>query len=411
MFKHYLISCAAIGLFILAISCDSPSGPRSNLDAQTPAMFAVKVLLDENAAKISFNARGDYRVIDPETTVVINEIQSPAFITIVADGNGIKAGFKKYNSKRLIFQPALDTPFAINDNQPYHGYLEIIVNPDKKTFMVINGVSLEDYIAGVVASEMPSYWETEALKAQAIAARTYVLYIKTKFGKNRPWDVKATQASQVYKGMRAETMRSNDAVNGTAGKVINCQMDDWDLFPTYYSSVCGGHTEDSVNVFGDEFFPLQGVDCPYCRFNTRPSLFFWPDAAFDKKTVNDNIFAKYPSLKELGTIDKIEPEKVSTYPGGMSRIISVRLTGSTGKIGYLRGEDLRLSIDPSGSKIQSTCCTIISLRDEVLFIAGKGFGHGVGMCQYGAREMARQGKTAEEILNYYYPGNRIKRLY
>jgi stage II sporulation protein D len=410
MFKHYLISFAAIGLFILAICCDSPSGPQSDLNAQTPAMFGVKVLLNDSVSKVSFNARGDYRVIDPETTTVASVIQSSNFLDIVADGNGIKAGYKKYNSRHLVFQPALDTPFAINDNQAYHGNLEIIVNQDQ-TLMVINSVSLEDYIAGVVASEMPSYWETEALKAQAIAARTYVLYIKTKFGKNRPWDVKATQSNQVYKGMRAETMRTNDAVSSTAGKVLTCQMEDWELFPAYYSSVCGGHTEDSLNVFGDEFFPLQGVDCPWCRFNTRPSLFFWPDAAFDKQTVNDNIFTKYPSLKELGSIDKIEPAKESAYPGGLSRIISVRLTGSSGKIGYLRGEDLRLAIDPTGTKIQSTCCTIISMKNEFLFIAGKGFGHGVGMCQYGAREMARQGKTFEEILNFYYPGNRIKRLY
>jgi stage II sporulation protein D len=411
MFKHYAISFVVIAAFILAICCYSPSGPISNLSAQTPEMFAVKVLLNESVTKISFNARGDYRVADPEKLTVISETQKPDFITIVVDGNCIKAGFKKYNSRHLVFQPAVDTPFAINENQQFHGNLELIVNPDNKTLMVINSLSLEDYLAGVVASEMPSYWETEALKAQAVAARTYVLYIKSKHGKNRPWDVKATQANQVYKGIRAETMRTNDAVNATAGLVLNCQNEDWDLFPAYYSSVCGGHTEDSVNVFGDEFFSLQGVDCPWCRYNTKPSLFYWPDATFDKETVNENIFDRYPSLQELGTIDKIEPAKESSYAGGLSRIISVRLTGSTGKVGYLRGEDLRLAVDPSGQKIQSTCCTIISMKDEFLFIAGKGFGHGVGLCQYGAREMARQGKTYKEILDFYYPGNRFKQLY
>jgi stage II sporulation protein D len=411
MFKHYVISFVAIGIFILAICCYSPSGPISNLSAQTPQMYAVKVLLDDSVKKISFNARGDYRVIDPETITVISEIKASNFITITVDSNCIKAGFKKYDSRHLIFQPASDMPFAINDNVPYHGSLELIVNPDNKTMQVINGVSLEDYIAGVVASEMPSYWESEALKSQAIAARTYVLYIKSKFGKNRPWDVKATQASQVYKGMRAETMRTNDAVTSTSGMVLSCQMADWELFPTYYSSVCGGHTEDSVNVFGDDQFPLQGVDCPWCRFNTKPSLFYWPDVTFDKETVTKNIFARYPALKELGSIEKIEPAKSSTYQGGLSRITSVRLTGSTGKIGYLRGEDMRLAIDLTGSKIQSTCCTIITMKDEFLFIAGKGFGHGVGLCQYGAREMARQGKTYKEILDFYYPGSRIKLLY
>ena len=185
MFKHYLISFVIIGIFILAVCYYSPSVPISNLSAQTPEMYAVKVLLDDSVQKISFNARGDYRVIDPQTITVISENQASNFTTITVDGNSIKVGFKKYNSRHLVFQPASDAPFAINDNVPYHGSLELIVNPDNKTMQVINGVSLEDYIAGVVASEMPSYWEMEALKAQAIAARTYCLYIKTKFGKNR----------------------------------------------------------------------------------------------------------------------------------------------------------------------------------------------------------------------------------
>jgi stage II sporulation protein D len=93
------------------------------------------------------------------------------------------------------------------------------------------------------------------------------------------------------------------------------------------------------------------------------------------------------------------------------RIVSVKLTGSTSKTAYLRAEDLRLAIDSTGIKIQSASCIIVSLGKEFLFIAGEGFGHGVGLCQYGAREMARQGKTAQEILNFYYPNSRIKTLY
>jgi stage II sporulation protein D len=127
--------------------------------------------------------------------------------------------------------------------------------------------------------------------------------------------------------------------------------------------------------------------------------------------VTKNILDKYPALIELGQIVKIEPSKESKYDNNFRRIVSVKLTGSTGKTAFLRAEDLRLAIDPSGAKIQSTCCTIVSLKDEFIFIAGKGFGHGVGLCQYGSREMARQGKTTEQILSYYYPNSRLKYLY
>jgi stage II sporulation protein D len=260
---------------------------------------------------------------------------------------------------------------------------------------------------------MPSYWDTEALKAQAIAARTYCLYIKSKFGKNRLWDVKTTQANQVYKGVAAETMRTNNAVNATAGLVLCCEQESGvcEEFPAYYSSVCGGHTENSKNVFGDSFISLEGVDCPYCKEITRPDLFYWPMVKFDKKYVTEKITERYPDLNDLGNIEKIEPTKENVYSNNFKRIVSVKLTGSTGKTAILRAQDLCLAIDPTGAKIQSASCTIVSLKNEFIFVAGKGFGHGVGLCQYGAREMARQGKTAQEILNFYYPNSRIKTLY
>jgi stage II sporulation protein D len=310
--------------------------------------------------------------------------------------------------------------------------------------MVINNVPLETYLAGVVAAEMPSYWDAEALKAQAIAARTYCLYIKSKFGKNRLWDVKTTQANQVYKGVVAETMRTNNAVNATNGMVLCCEDESggYEPFGAYYSSVCGGHTENAQNVFGESCVALAGVDCPYCRQITRPDLFYWPTAKFDKKYVSERLIARYPSLKELGQIEKIEVAKENSYDStilrygylpdksNFKRIVSVKLTGSpqvssaitrkyiepdspqaAGKTAFLRAEDMRLAIDPTGTKIQSASCIIVSLKDEFLFVAGKGFGHGVGLCQYGARQMARDGKTAQEILNYYYPSSRIKILY
>jgi len=279
--------------------------------------------------------------------------------------------------------------------------------------MAINNVPLETYLAGVISAEMPSYWEAEALKAQAIAARTYCLYIKSRFGKNRNWDIKATQANQVYKGVAAETVRTNNAVNATAGMVLCCEDESGtcEQFPAYYSSVCGGHTENAQDVFGESAPALAGVDCPYCKEITRPDIFYWPMAAFDKKYVTERIIDRYPNLKDLGKIEKIETLKENIYGSNLKRIVSVKLTGSTGKTGILRAEDLRLAIDSTGSKIQSASCIIVSLEKEFIFVAGIGFGHGAGLCQYGARQMARDGKTAQEILNFYYPNSRIKILY
>ena len=405
-----LIICAAISILLTGCVTE-PDGVEPAI-TQNPPEYQIRVMLDDSAEKISFKIDDEYQIVNCDTTEILKAAETSKEIELVIDSNAIKMGQQRFNTRRLVIQPQNGQPFMINHNQKYRGELEIIANSDNKTLTVINNVPLEAYLAGVVASEMPSYWEAEALKAQAIAARTYCLYIKSRFGKNRSWDVKATQANQVYRGVRAETVRTNDAVNSTFGMVLCCEQESGcEPFGTYYSSVCGGHTENSENVFGDKFEPLKGVDCPYCRESTKSSLFYWPDVKLSKKIVNKNILERYPSLKELGTINKIEVVKESKYNGNLTRITSVKLVGSTGKTGFLRAEDLRLAIDSSGTKIQSTCCAIVSLEKEFLFVAGKGFGHGVGLCQYGAREMARQGKTAEQILSFYYPGGRIKNLY
>jgi len=396
------------------IGCVTEPQSAASVITQGPSEYCVRVLLNDNAEKIPLKIDDEYQIVNYDTTEIVRASGTFDTIEIAIDNNSIRVGQQPFNTRRLIIQPMHNQPFAINDNQKYRGGLELIINSDNKTMMVINNVPMEAYLAGVVASEMPSYWEAEALKAQAIAARTYCLYIKSKFGTNRSWDVKATQANQVYRGVRAETRRTTNAVNDTFAMVL-CTDQPTGLcepFGAYYSSVCGGHTENSENVFGDKSEQLKGVDCPYCRESTKMSLFYWPsDAKFDKKTASDNILARYPSLKELGTVEKIETAKESVYDNDLKRITSVRLIGSSGKTAYLRAEDLRLAIDSTGSKIQSTCCTIVNLKNEFLFVSGKGFGHGVGLCQYGAREMARQGKTAEQILSFYYPGSRIKTIY
>ena len=119
---------------------------------------------------------------------------------------------------------------------------------------------------------------------------------------------------------------------------------------------------------------------------------------------------KYPKLKELGDISAILPARQSDYPD-FSRLTFIKLVGSTGKNDFLRAEDLRLTVDPTGNKIRSTICKIVMMGDKWVFSSGRGFGHGVGMCQCGAEGMARQGKTAEQILYYYYPGSKLIRVY
>ena len=374
--------------------------------------FWVRVLLLENVRACTLKTASPFSIINPQTQTrqaYFDNGGVPASINISA-GKITIAG-QSFTSNEVTILPEHPYIFSVNGDD-YRGKLKLQINPDDNSFNAINLVPLEPYLAGVVGAEMPDYWEPAALKAQAIAARTYCLYIKRKFGNNRTWDVKKTQANQVYLGVAAESAQIWNVVNRTYGQVLVCRHPDGTegIFPTYYSSVCGGHTENSKHVFGDSFGPLVGVACPYCKDVAKPTFFFWPMTQFDKDNVTTRLLQRYPKLKQLAKITNIIPAGQSNY-GKFSRLTSVKLTGSTGKSGFLRAEDFRLSIDPTGRKLRSTICQIVNMGDKWAFLSGRGYGHGVGMCQCGAEAMARQGKSARQILFYYYPGSRIITVY
>lgn len=393
--------------------------------------FWVRVLLLDNVTDCTLKAVSSFRVISAESNLRAQATQVRFERTSVPTKIEISAGRitiaeqsftssegdwdPKRTSLRLGIRATIvpDSPHIFNLNgDDYRGKLKLIINSDGKSFDAINLVPLEPYLAGVVGAEMPDYWEPEALKAQAIAARTYCLYIKNRFGSKRGWDLNKTQANQVYLGVKAESAQIWSAVNETYGQVLVCEHPDGteDIFPAYYSSVCGGHTENSKRVFGDSFQPLVGVACPYCKDVAKLSLFFWPMAKFDKSTVTTSLLRRYPRLKQLGEITNIVPVEKSNY-GKFSRLTKVKLVGSTGSSDFLRAEDFRLSIDPTGRKLRSTICRIVKWDGKWAFLSGRGWGHGVGMCQYGAQGMATEGKTASEILIYYYPVSKIVSVY
>ncbi len=386
--------------------------PTTQMDAEP--QFWVRVLLFDNIRNCSLKAKSTLYITDFQTQSRIAKFTKADLPVKITVSNGkLFINDRVFTNRRLLIKT--DSPYIFNINGfDYRGKLKLIINADA-TFDAVNMVPLEPYLEGVVGAEMPDYWESAALQAQTIAARTYCLYIKNRFGHKRHWDVTRTQSNQVYKGLAAESSRIRRAVKKTYGKVLVCTLPDGTkgIFPAYYSTICGGHTENSKNVFGgDSLEPLAGVPCPYCKYTAKTRFFYWPMVKFEKKTVTANLLKKYPKLKALGEIINIVPTRKSVYDtDGITRITMVELSGSTGKKDSIRAEDLRLSIDPSGRKIKSTICEILNMSDKWAFLSGRGFGHGVGMCQHGAQAMARKGKNAKQILSHYYPASKIKSLY
>lgn len=402
----------ALAVWLLAVfGCLWVGCRKRELIEPTPGMEVserlwMRVLLYEDLNRCTLSSNGGFNAIDAATWSKTDFGKKAGIVEVGFSADRIIVSGKQFG-REVIIRP--NKPFVVAVNgEHYRGNLRLTTKADGHLFDVTNEVPVEAYLAGVIGAEMPNYWEPEALKAQAIASRTYALFIKRKFGSGRRWDVRKTQANQVYSGVSAESATVWAAVNKTEGLVLTCKGDDGreEIFPAYFSSTCGGHTQNSRDVFGDSYDPLCGVECPYCRNVAKMSFYFWPMVDFDADGVSDRIIERYPKLSKLKAIEDIEPFKVADY-GNFKRITSVRLFGKDGTSGYLRGEDLRLTIDPSGKKIRSAACGILKVNGKFRFYAGRGYGHGVGMCQCGAQAMARNGKSSEEILSYYYPGSRI----
>ena len=248
-----------------------------------------------------------------------------------------------------------------------------------KGFLVINQVDLEEYVKGVVPAEVNSAWHPEMLKAQAVAARTYALY-QQMLSAAREYDVVATVQDQVYKGKNGIDAAVLRAVDETRGLVLTYQN-----APIYaaFSSTAAGLTEDAMNVWSKEYPYLKGVECP---FDLKSPYYQWK-ASFRLDNLEQNLRQQGFSV---GAIASMEP--LSFSRGG--RVAKLRVVHSDGEL-IFRGEELRKAV--GYTIVPSTQFTIDSIGQDIV-LSGYGAGHAVGMCQWGAKELAELGYPFSTIL-------------
>lgn len=289
----------------------------------------------------------------------------------------------------------------------YPGSLRLSV--DREGAMdVVNLVDVERYVACVVAWEVWPSFHTEAYRAQAIVARTYVLYQMDR-RRNAPFDLGATEGSQVYKGVRRDGpgRRAVRAARDTRGIVCTWRDEGRDrLFSTYYSAACGGVSQ-SAAIFGeaDDIPPLAGgVRCDYCRI-APGETYRWGPVQLSCQDVLSRLVERYAGLASLGDIMAIEVRERT--PQG--RPVRLRITGSTGQTHDMLSERFRLAV--GSMEIKSTDFDVRVVDGQVVFEHGRGFGHGLGLCQWGTQGQALAGRWAGEILRFYYPGSRLTRVY
>lgn len=378
------------------------SGVEPTRDMDKPSDYWVRVLLYRNLTSCSVSAENGFELVMPDESVV--KFSDDKFL-IESSVYGFKIDEGIFSALSINIKPLSPFTFKINDRH-YRGNLRLVFNEDG-TFDAVNHVPLEAYTASVVGAEVPRYWDMDAMRAQAVASRTYCMYYKKNYGFKRHYDVRKTQASQVYKGLASEDKNSRKAAIETVGLV----MQDGDkLFPAYFSSSCGGHTEDASEVFGKGFETLKGKVCTYCEQVARKKDYNWKPYKISQKKVTQKLIANYPAIKKLGEVVDIKPRRKRDF-GQHTRWTNVELVGKNGKTITLRGEDLRLTLDSTGMKIKSTIFELAKIDGYWVFFSGRGFGHGVGMCQCGAQSLARAGHTYKQILNFYYNDPKFVKLY
>ena len=289
----------------------------------------------------------------------------------------------------------------------YRGNLRFLsVSPGR--FAVINIIDIDDYLQGVVGSEMPAYWYKAALRAQSIAARTYALYQMSNKTDKNAWDIGSDQSSQVYLGRTNESPRTIEAVRGTAGLVLAYGLKGREkIFPTFYSAVCGGHTQDAEPTFGLSLAPLKGRLCNYCKSVAKPKRYRWPSVTIAKHKASELLIERFPNLAQLERVVDIKIIAKSDY----GRNERVELLGSNGKRNQIRGEELRLALSTKEKPLLSSWFKLVDAGNAWRFEDGHGWGHGVGMCQCGCQQLAKIGKDCVDILQYYYPQAVLLRAY
>lgn len=280
------------------------------------------------------------------------------------------------------------TPLYLN-NRGYRGKLELHSVLGK--VHIVNVINIEEYLYSVVPSEMPSSWNIEALKAQAVASRTYTYYYLLKDDSKKIYNLDATTNFQVYKGIISEKKESTDAVNATAGIIMTYN---YEPILAYFHSTSGGKTVDDKYVWKGTDLPyLEGVKCPY----DKDSPHYQWDITLSIEEISVALKKKYSGM---GRITGISFKKYD------DRIYEVTIRHSNGTI-TMTGNDFRLLISPS--KLRSTYFKS-EKKGDTFYIHGRGWGHGVGMCQWDARGRAEIGQKYEQILNAYYKGINFKKI-
>ena len=333
-------------------------------------------------------------------------------VRVTSSGGGVSMEGRSGTAQRITFESNDPALFLFVNGRSYRGGVEVLSNG--ATVTAVNVIGTEAYLRGVVGVEMGSRQRNElaALEAQAIASRTYALKNRGRF-RAAGYDLRAGIQDQAYLGVERENELGSEAVRRTAGSVVTYRGN---LIAAFFHSTCGYSTASPEEAFRT----VQPV--PYLRpvSDRRPSTGYYCDDSprfrwtveWDGNELRDILRRTVPAVVgvEGELIDELHALRVHGL-GPSRRVTEMRLDVGSGEI-PVYGPDLRrVFLTPEQRPLGSTAIEVYYERGSSARISGAGWGHGVGMCQWGAIGRARAGQTAREIITTYYPGTRIESSY
>lgn len=378
-----VLICAALFTFLIFAS---PA--KARVTVRILLLHGVQSVQIKSSSPVRIYSLADERLVDVKT--------GGRAIHVIAQDNQVRLGKRTFHSfvtGGTRFR-AQDVPIWVN-RTPYRGAIDVV--PSGGRLWIINSIRLEDYLRGVIGQEIPFNWPAAALRAQAVAARTFTLLIRKQAEQrangNPLYHLTAGTDNQVYGGMRAEHPAIDAAISATHDLVLTTEGK---IALTFFHAASGGHTEMAHAVWPSIRAPhLQGTPVPFER---RDPSQFW--------TSRVGLHELRKKLFHAGhRVGKIISVNVSSRtPSGRAR--EIQIIHRNGRV-RLRSSHLRKIL--GYTRVRSTLFTSVRKGNEVVF-QGRGYGHGVGMSQQGARLMAEKGKGYTDILSFFYPGTTLQRV-
>lgn len=351
----------------------------------------VRIAILQDAKSFYLRIKGNFEMRDLSAKRLIRKGKGFKKQKVEARAGKLVSKDITISASRIQIVPFKGGTIYIN-NRAYRGSINFI-RKGSSGVLVVNELPLEDYVQGILCKEIAPWWPMDALKAQAVIARTYALY-QMQFTKSKDFDLTNDIYSQVYGGKTSEKWRTNRAVALTKGKILTFKGS---IFPTYYHATCSGHTEDAAALWNVDLAPLKGVVCGFC--GASPHL-EW------KKEIPLGIIASKLRAKGHQCPEEIEDIEIINR-NNSGRVIQLRLKGKDNTFLEISAKDFRQALDPNTIRSANFAVKVVGAAAH---IEGLGWGHGVGLCQWGMYFMAKEGSAYEHILAYYFPQSEMNSI-